>query len=152
MPATKKTLTRERDRQRYLAKKKSIAEKKESAKSQVEHNEAKRVRYAANPEPKKAISRAIGMLPTLSIASLHSKPGIGQKKQLTMQHLKPDIRRARQQARLHSHLVTGRMQKLANLHPYPVTRKIRQLANLHPYPVTGKIQQLAKLHSHPVTG
>ena len=60
MPATKKTLMRERDRQRYLAKKKQVllAKRKEPAKSQAERNEAKRARYATNPEPRKSESRA----------------------------------------------------------------------------------------------
>ena len=59
MPATKKTLMRERDRQRYLAKKKQVllVKKKRPTKSQAERNEAKRARYAANPEPRKTASR-----------------------------------------------------------------------------------------------
>ena len=59
MPATKKTLMRERDRQRYLAKKKQVLlAKKRPTKCQAERNEAKRARYAANPEPGKSASRA----------------------------------------------------------------------------------------------
>ena len=60
MPSTKKTLMRERDRQHYLAIKKQVllAKKKEPAKSQTERNEAKRARYATNPEPRKSESRA----------------------------------------------------------------------------------------------
>ena len=78
MPATKKTLMRERDRQHYLAKKsKSYLQKRDVLRVKQNAMRQKGLGMQPNQSPGNQ-HQGLGMLPIQSNASPHSKPGIGR--------------------------------------------------------------------------